>query len=302
MMTQRRGRAFGLPLGLAAAACLSALAGLGCAKDGAESAFIDPDAGAEPPPPPDAGPAGFGDASADPPPDTRVECAEATKQIFVLGTDKTLYRFHPDTLKFVRIGTIGCASAAGTFSMAIDRRGTAWVEFTDGRLFAVDTTNATCKPTPFQPGQTGFKTFGMGYATNDGLDGETLYAAGDGLAALDTKTFQLKFLGSLSYGRTELTGMGTSLYAFAVGSGVVAGLDKATAATKTVYRTSAIDPAAAFAFAHWGGDFWIFTGTTNSQVTRYSPATDDSKVVVENTGMLIVGAGSSTCAPTKPPS
>ncbi|MBX3188912.1 MAG: hypothetical protein KF819_17970 [Labilithrix sp.] len=243
----------------------------------------------------------FADGGAKPIED--VECAEDTKQIYVLGTDKALYRFYPDQLKFVRIGIIGCPTNGSTFSMAIDRRGIAWVEYTDGRLFAVDTGNATCKPTAFRPGQTGFSTFGMGFARNgDGPNaGETLYAAGAGLASIDTKTFELKFLGSLTFGRTELTGLDTQLFAFSVGSGVIAGLNKANAATEVTYRTSAIDGMAAFAFAHWGGDFWIFTGNERSQVTRYSPSDDTSIVPITDTGMLIVGAGSSTCAPTKRP-
>jgi hypothetical protein len=141
----------------------------------------------------------------------------------------------------------------------------------------------------------------MGYAKNgDSLNGETLYIAGDGLASLDTKTFDMKFLGSLTFGRTELTGLDTQLYAFSVGSGVIAGLNKGNGATETVYRTSATDEENAFAFAQWGGDFWLFTGSVNSMVTKYSPVTDVSTVVVPDTGMLIVGAGSSTCAPTKP--
>ena len=273
---------------------------LHCARGADPSSHFDTEATD---PSPDAGPetgGAFSEAGAQPP--EKVECADATKLIYVLGTDKTLYRFYPDTLKFVRIGTIGCPTLADTFSMAIDRRGTAWVEFMDGNLFAVDTTNATCKPTPFRPGQTGFTTFGMGYARNgDAANGETLYVAGSGLAALDTKTFELAFLGSLSFRRTELTGLDTELYAFSVGSGVIAGLDKASAATKSVYRTSATDVTVAFAFAQWGGDFWLFTGSTRSTVTRYAPVGDTSTVVVADTGMLIVGAGSSTCAPTKPP-
>jgi hypothetical protein len=187
--------------------------------------------------------------------------------------------------------------------MAIDRRGTAWVEYTDGRLFEVDTNDAKCKPTAFQPGQTGFETFGMGYAMNgdDPKSGETLYVAGAGLAALDTTTFQLKFLGSLSFGRTELTSRGSALFAYSVASGVIAGLDKTNAATQSVYRTTAIDGRAGFAFAHWGGDFYVFVGRDTTTVTLYAPATDTSTVVVENTGMLIVGAGSSTCAPLSRP-
>ncbi|MBX3216016.1 MAG: hypothetical protein KF850_28510 [Labilithrix sp.] len=231
------------------------------------------------------------------------ECAEETAQIYVVATDKGFYRFNPQDLKFVRVGTLGCPTTAGTFSMAIDRRGTAWVEYTDGRIYAVDTRDATCKPTTFQPGQSGFGLFGMGYALNgdDPKAGETLFVAGTGLAALDTKSFELDFRGSLTLGRSELTSIGSALYAFSVDSGVVARLNKTTGATEATHRTSAIAPSGAFAFAHWGGSFWLFTGQTTSRVTTYSPTTDESADVVDNTGMLIVGAGSSTCAPLTPP-
>lgn len=272
---------------------------LHCANAGTSN--IDLDAGVAP----DTAPVDEGGAFspvATPPPDD-VECAETTKQIYVLATDKALYRFYPDTLQFVRVGQVACPTGAGTFSMAIDRHGTAWVEYTDGRVFAVDTSNAKCTPTAFRPGQTGFETFGMGYSLNgDPANGETLYVSGAGLASLDTKTFDLTFLGSLTYGRTELTGRDKQLFAFSVGSGVIAGLNKTTGATEVVYRTSAVNDRAAFAFAQWGGDFWVFTGNDHSIVTQYSPADDKSAIVVKNTGMLIVGAGSSTCAPsTKPP-
>jgi hypothetical protein len=289
---------------LVLAGAIGALPLLHCAAANG-TAPVDLDAG---PPPPDATP---GDETGGfqnnndlyvPPPDD-VVCAETTKQIYVLATDKALYRFYPDTLKFVRVGQVACPDVAGTFSMAIDRHGTAWVEYTDGRLFAVDTATAKCKATPFRPGQTGFETFGMGYSLNgDSANGETLYVSGVGLAALDTKTFDLKFIGSLTYGRTELTGLDKKLFAFSVGSGVIAGLNKTNGATEVVYRTSAVSERAAFAFAQWGGDFWVFTGDNHSIVTQYSPVDDKSTVVVQDTGMLIVGAGSSTCAPSvKPP-
>ena len=282
---------------LLGASCVAPL--LHCANaDGTSS--IDADAGG-----PDAAPAveaGAFNNNVDTPPHDDVECAETTKQIYVLATDKVLYRFYPDKLEFVRVGQVACPTVAGTFSMAIDRRGTAWVEYTDGRLFAVDTTNASCKATAFRPGQTGFETFGMGYSLNgDSSNGETLYVSGVGLASLDTKTFDLTFLGSLTYGRTELTGLDKQLFAFSVGSGVIAGLNKTSGATEVVYRTTAVNERAAFAFAQWGGDFWVFTGDEHSIVTQYSPTADKSTVVVQNTGMLIVGAGSSTCAPTKAP-
>lgn len=294
-----RARAFARGRWLIVAVAVSSIApALSCAKgedkEAIQSDFVEPT--------PEAAPSDAGVFAEAEPPIVEVECSQETKQIYVVATDKVLYRFYPETLTFLRVGTLNCATTAGTFSMAIDRRGTAWVEYTDGRLYAVNTQNATCKPTAFVPGQTGFTTFGMGYAKNgDSVNGETLYVSGAGLATLDTKTFALDLKGSLTFGRTELTGLDTELYAFAVGSGVLAGLNKTTGATQAVYRTSAIDFDAAFAFAQWGGDFYLFTGNTTSIVTRYTRETDISKVVVENTGMLIVGAGSSTCAPTKSP-
>jgi hypothetical protein len=312
---------------VALAAALGTVPLLHCAQasDKVTAESLDSGIGAAP----DAGDEGGGFTGGPTPIPDDVECAETTKQIYVLATDRALYRFYPDKLDFVRVGQVACPTTAGTFSMAIDRHGTAWVEYTDGRLFAVDTTTGACKPTGFRPGQVGFETFGMGYALNGtpdpdagadggaegGVDGgadggadgggpkgETLYVSGAGLAALDTKTFELEFLGSLTYGRTELTGQGKQLFAFSVGSGVIAGLNKANGSTELTYRTTAVADRAAFAFAQWGGDFWVFTGDTHSMVTQYSPADDKSAVVVQNTGMLIVGAGSSTCAPsTKAP-
>jgi hypothetical protein len=274
---------------------LGAMPLLHCAG-GTPTASADLDAGVLPEAAPATEAGAFANQTPLPADDT--ECAETNKQIYVLATDYALYRFYPDTLTFTRVGQVACPTGAGTFSMAIDRRGTAWVEYTDGRLFAVDTTTGACRTTGFRPGQSGFETFGMGYALNDDGTGETLYLSGAGLGALDTKTFDIAFKGSLTYGRTELTGLDKQLFAFSVGSGVIAGLDKGTGATKVTYRTSAVNDRAAFAFAQWGGDFWVFTGDTHSIVTQYSPTDDTSKVVVQDTGMLIVGAGSSTCAPT----
>ncbi|MBX3206717.1 MAG: hypothetical protein KF764_16730 [Labilithrix sp.] len=284
-------RAVGRALGLAAIAA-------GCANSGERaSGFVEGE--------PDAATAASGqfEEGGAPPGTEPVECAEATTQIYVVATDKGLYRFNPRDLSFKRIGTLGCPTGAGTFSMAIDRRGTAWVEYTDGRVYAVDTNDATCKPTSFKPGQTGFDLFGMGFALNgdDPKEGETLYVAGTGLASLDTKSFDLKFIGSLTGGRTELTSIGSKLFGFSVDSGLVSRLNKQTGATEATHRTSAILESGGFAFAHWGGSFWLFTGRTTSTVTAYSPTTDESTVMVDNTGMLIVGAGSSTCAPITPP-
>jgi hypothetical protein len=53
-----------------------------------------------------------------------------------------------------------------------------------------------------------------------------------------------------------------------------------------------------FAFAHWGGDYWLFTAPSGSTVvTDFVYATATSTDVVLNAGFKVVGAGVSTCAP-----
>lgn len=52
----------------------------------------------------------------------------------------------------------------------------------------------------------------------------------------------------------------------------------------------------AFAFGFWGGDFYLFTGTSGSTITKFDPLTK-KETVVGTTSQRIVGAGVSTCAP-----
>jgi hypothetical protein len=63
-----------------------------------------------------------------------------------------------------------------------------------------------------------------------------------------------------------------------------------------------------FAFAQWGGDFWLFTPapsttTPRQRVTRFSWTLGAIVDVTEHDldGAHVVGAGVSTCAPFKPP-
>ena len=58
-----------------------------------------------------------------------------------------------------------------------------------------------------------------------------------------------------------------------------------------------------YAFAHWGGVFYIFQSTTDnggqltSQVLRFNPVDGTATPVVNNSPYQVVGAGVSTCAP-----
>lgn len=111
------------------------------------------------------------------------DCADENKLIYVLSSAaRELFRFDPATMTFSSIGKITCPTADSVFSMAVDRRGTAWVEYGDGHIYGVSTKDASCTPTAYRPGQYGFTSFGMGFAKDDDTDGgplsETLYLGG----------------------------------------------------------------------------------------------------------------------------
>ena len=58
-------------------------------------------------------------------------------------------------------------------------------------------------------------------------------------------------------------------------------------------------PDDAYAFAYWGGVFWVFTAANLNgvtQVTRFDPVTLSETSATTYQG-VIVGAGVSTCAP-----
>ncbi len=223
--------------------------------------------------------------------------------VYVLGAHDELYSFFPPTLTFKPIGTISCTTKSTPNSMAVTRSGIAFTNFLDGELFEISTANAACKATTYVPNQLGWSTYGMGYAGNsDG--GETLFVSGfgmQGLAAIDTSSFTLvpiaQYQPQVQF-PCELTGTGAGkLYGFCpFGSGAYFyEIDPATAKILSSHQL-ATGNKTSFAFAFWGGEFWIFTGNGNSSVTRYDPNTQ-TETNVTTAPIEIVGAGVSTCAP-----
>ena len=233
-------------------------------------------------------------------------CSDEAKKVYVLDKAHGLYRFDPPTLALGKVGVLDCPATAGatTFSMSVDRAGTAWVLYNDGNLFQVDTKTAACKATSYVPNQNGYKKFGMGFASDTpGSTAETLFLANDvGIAKLDRVTLKVAPIGEFGFSAAaELTGTADAkLYGFFYGyPPYVSEIDKGTSALKGESDLDAIDPGTGFAFAFWGGDFWIFTATSDadSQIHQYSPKTNVTTKVVASTGFKIVGAGVSTCAP-----
>lgn len=254
------------------------------------------------------------------------ECAEETKDIFVISEENSLYSFHPPTLAFKNLGRVNCPTGGALpTSMAVDRNGIAWVRHTDGSIWKVSTKDLSCEPTVFVPPNTSdgsFQKFGMGFATaSKGGSAEELFISdngGAGLAKLDTSTMQVRIVGPYSgdlQGKTsELTGTGDGkLYGFFVAApAVIAEISKGTGEILTPQPLANTYAGNAWAFSFYSGDFYVYTHSEGnnggpplagggSDVTRFRPSTGEVSIVKPKVGFKIVGAGVSTCAPTSAP-
>ncbi len=250
----------------------------------------------------------------------RRDCPDADAQlVYTITSTYDLQSFNPDTGQFRSIGQISCPAPGGAtpFSMAVDRKGVAYVLFTDERLYRVSTATGACISTPYAPRQANFALFGMGFATDSVGPTETLFIAGDeqsrngrppggrGLARITPGTFKLTAVGDFfpRVESAELTGTGDGrLFAFYrkgtdTPPSYIGEIDPDTAQVIGERRFDTVDQGQGWAFAFWGGDFYMFHAPGGStRVTRWRPA-DDSVKQVATTPLQIVGAGVSTCAP-----
>jgi hypothetical protein len=241
------------------------------------------------------------------------DCPDAgSTLVYVITSENDLYSFYPPTLGFTKIGTIACQGAKSTpYSMAVDRLGTAFSVFADGTLWQISTANAACKSTPYIPSPQGtpFFNFGMGFVGTQTTD--TLFVCdanfnnvnSKGLATIDTTSFKRQFVANFQpeLPRCELTGTGDGrLFAYCLvssGGSEIAEIDPQTAKVIAVNQLKVGSVNDAFAYAFWGGFFWIFHGPGGStSVVQYDPQTF-AETTVTTLNRTIVGAGVSTCAP-----
>lgn len=256
-----------------------------------------------------------GDTDALPPTD---DCPAEAKLVYVVDQNNTFSSFDPQTQVFKDLGRLDCPaqSTATPFSMTVDRAGTAWVLYSSGELFRVPTATLTCTKTSWTS-QLGLDTFGMGFATNAAnTSDEKLYIVGGSfdpitgamsptstLAWLDTNTFVATRIGDVT-GWPELTGTGDAkLWAFFPDTVLprVSQLDRSDGSESTAFKTSQLSgQPTAWAFAAWGGNFWIFlqrAGEPDTTVFKLDGMTGAITAPRTNTSRIIVGAGVSTCAP-----
>jgi hypothetical protein len=212
-------------------------------------------------------------------------------------------------------GPLSCPASLGAtpFSMGIDRDASAYVLFSSGELFKVDTTTLACSPTAWQPFQGGLAVFGMGFSTDvAGGTSDTLFIAG-GLGPTDP-TSSLNRLDVTSMAPTpvgtvqdwpELTGTGDAeLWGFFPSNTAprIAKIDKTNGSELQTFALPTLaGMPMAWAFAFFGGDFFVFLMRANESSTTVHQVNGMTGAIVGATPTntrRIVGAGVSTCAPT----
>ena len=237
------------------------------------------------------------------------DCTDTSELIYVIERDNdTIYLFDPEALSFERLGSISCSMYGTPGSMAVSRSGVAYVRYSDDSLYEIELTTLNCSPTGYSS-PNNFGAFGMGYATDDGDTWkDQLYIAdADRVGQLDTGTWHLSLLGSMP-SQSELTGNSAGeLWAFLPleSPPALTRLEKDTGVEEERLRLSgfpSVGDIDAFAFAAWGGEFWLFVRTygMGSSTDVYRVTADGSlSRVLEDVGFDVVGAGVSTCAPSE---
>ena len=237
------------------------------------------------------------------------DCVDTSDRIYVLDKDSaSLSIFDPDTLSLTELGTLDCDTWSTPASMGVARDGLGYVRYGDNEVFAVDLTTLDCISTSYSERATGFGSFGMGFATESASTWrDQLFVANSRqLARIDPSTWQLTTLGTLP-SQAELTGTGSGeLWAvLPLESPLsVVELDHASGSVLQTIRvgtTLNIANLDTFAFAAWGGEFYLFARYygmgSSTEVYRIDRAGTITRVVDE-LGINVVGAGVSTCAPS----
>lgn len=247
-----------------------------------------------------------------------------TKLIYVVSTNNDFLSFDPRKLPgnpFHLIGKLHCGhNQTSPFSMSVDRNGVAWVVYGDGEMFKVNITTAKCEASSYVPGSSGSSTFGMGFSTDKaGGDSEKLYiAANEGtndLSSIDTahdlKPHHVGTLTATEDQNPELTGTSEArlfgFYPSIVSPSFVQEINRGNGAPigkKWFLGSDPLGDVSAYAFAQWGGVFYIFATVSdsfeeNSTVRTIDRTTGKYRTIMSHLNWRISGAGVSTCAPER---
>jgi hypothetical protein len=241
-------------------------------------------------------------------------CADGTELVYVIDQfTNQLSQFDPSNKTFKDLGALSCPTMAGAtpFSMGVDRQANAYVLYDSGELMKVAINGLQCTKTTWHA-QSGLQVFGMGFSTDTaGGSTEHLFIGGGQtqtqssftLAMVDPTTLSATPIGSEPQ-LPEMTGTGNAeLWGFFPDATMpkVVRFDKTTGVPNLTYpEPSLAGTMTGYAFAHWGGDYWVFLIRNGEPATKVYQVNGMSGTITSTTpttGRTIVGAGVSTCAP-----
>ena len=239
-------------------------------------------------------------------------CPEGSQFIYLVDTSYNLIKFDPGDKSGNYLTTlfhIECPGVSATpRSMAVDRDANAWVLFHDNIIRKINIKTQACtdvkdySPTPWTGG-------GMAFSLDQvGGSSETLYTGNSSarrFGVIHSQTFEyddLAYYPSYYDHSPELTGTGLAkLLAFSPGSSqqYINEIDKSTGeVSKTYTLPGAGGYVSAWAFAHWGGYFFMFeTVDGSNNIYRFDIVNNKVEPFYIGTPYNVVGAGVSTCAP-----
>lgn len=242
-------------------------------------------------------------------------CAEAAKRIYLVTEERTLYSFNPEVnglAGYQKINQLGCQSSSTPQSMAVDRSGKAYVFYSSGELFAVDTSNAKCTPlSSYQhPVNCSLQCqLGMGFTADaPGSTGQRLYIQSPdfGLGVVDTSTLKVDKKNVFNNVAAELTGgIDAKLFRFEADTAELVEVTQDSWQTSAIHKFN-ISDVVAWAFARYAGKFYMFTASSGglstdpTKTTVYDPVTNQESTRDPDLGFTVVGAGQSTCVPPPP--
>jgi hypothetical protein len=242
----------------------------------------------------------------EPPPED--DCTETSDLIYTVDKNtQNMYLFDPNSSSFSMLGALPCDDwgwEGDPGSMGVSRNGYAYVRYSGGLLYEVDVTDLSCEESNFSSHN--FGAYGMGYATDHGNTWQDqLYIANsDTVASLNVQTGQYTTIGYMP-SQSELTGNANGeLWAFLPleQPAKLVQLDKnnGNIVESISINSFSLQDLDTFAFAYWGGDFYLFVRLYGQSTNVYKVERNGTQtLVLEDSGLNIVGAGVSTCAPTE---
>ena len=203
-------------------------------------------------------------------------------RIFMMSDDAELWTFDPLTLESEFVLGPVCATDATPYSMAVDPRGRAWIEFIETRrLLTIDVNDlAACEDSGYLPTVMELPYFGSSFVQRGACadlyafsySGAGLFSEGPGigrLAVIEGDPPRARILATTDFDGGELAGTGDGrLFAF---TGVrPAKLVEYEPSDGSVIETFALDGFSttnASAFAFFAGDIYFFTERLPTECT-----------------------------------